>query len=281
MNQKKTKMSGVTCQDETSSIVNKQLTHAWPFQSKCNASFYSPVWKTQFQPEALIIIRRTHSLFSDVKHFLYFIHCCSRYHLLLCIAQLNTLKILTFTVHAGLFVSRIQGTLTWITGSLICVCDLFACVYTQGASIYYLVCTAFVENLHRIWLWRNRRALVTHPCGHHARLCTTNSSTSSTCQSWKLYTIYHCSVTAHTTWFSTLLYDYTPVKCLEWSFSESVAEPPVNIQWPLWCVRKVPTCSSVLPDPLSHCCWHCGYNCPQNTGQPVQGKGEYCTVSNC
>jgi len=180
-----------------------------------------------------------------------------------------------------LSVSRIQGTLTWITGSLICVCDLFACVYTQGASIYSLICMAFVENLHRIWLWRNRRALVTHPCGHHARLCTTNSSTSSTCQSWKLYTIYHCSVTAHTTWFSTLLYDYTPVKCLEWSFSESVAEPPVNIQWPLWCERKVPTCSSVLPDPLSHCCWHCGYNCPQNTGQPVQGKGEYCTVSNC
>ena len=36
-------------------------------------------------------------------------------------------------------ISIIHRTLTWTTGSLTCVCDLFACVYTRGTSIYSLI----------------------------------------------------------------------------------------------------------------------------------------------
>ena len=46
-------------------------------------------------------------------------------------SSFNSLK--TFLVHAGLFgVSMIQQTLTWITGSSACMCDLFALVGVRG-----------------------------------------------------------------------------------------------------------------------------------------------------
>ena len=55
-------------------------------------------------------------------------------------------------VHVRCFsVSIIHWTLTWNTGSLMCVCDLFACVYTQGlvqcliwmTFMGYSICTEF------------------------------------------------------------------------------------------------------------------------------------------
>ena len=33
----------------------------------------------------------------------------------------------------------LHRTLTWTTGSLTCVCDLFACVYNRGTSVYSLI----------------------------------------------------------------------------------------------------------------------------------------------
>ena len=43
-------------------------------------------------------------------------------------------------------VSIIHRTLTWTTGSLTCVCDLFACVDTRGTSVYSLIRRTFVES---------------------------------------------------------------------------------------------------------------------------------------
>ena len=36
-------------------------------------------------------------------------------------------------------------TLTWAVGSLMCMCDLFACTYTQETSVYSVVWRTFVE----------------------------------------------------------------------------------------------------------------------------------------
>ena len=36
-------------------------------------------------------------------------------------------------------VSRIQRTLTWTTGFLKCLCDLFACVYSRWTSVYSFI----------------------------------------------------------------------------------------------------------------------------------------------
>ena len=41
-------------------------------------------------------------------------------------------------------VSTIHCPLTWTTGSLTCVCDLFACVYTRGTSVYSFIRRTFV-----------------------------------------------------------------------------------------------------------------------------------------
>ena len=48
------------------------------------------------------------------------------------------------------FVSREHRILTWTTGSLTCVCDLFACVYRQGTSDYSLIRRTFVESAQNL-----------------------------------------------------------------------------------------------------------------------------------
>ena len=45
-----------------------------------------------------------------------------------------------FFVQAGLFCVFMRNqTLAWTTGSLMCVCDILAYVYTQGMSVYSLI----------------------------------------------------------------------------------------------------------------------------------------------
>ena len=47
---------------------------------------------------------------------------------------------MTLLVHAGYFgVSIIHRTRTWTTGSLTCVCDLFACIYTSHGGPRFIV----------------------------------------------------------------------------------------------------------------------------------------------
>ena len=78
-------------------------------------------------------------------------------------------------------VSIVHQTLTWSTGSLTCVCDLFACVYTWGTSVYNnsLIRRTFVESVQNFdsrEIWGRAQSLahkltLTHPFGDHARSC--------------------------------------------------------------------------------------------------------------
>ena len=84
----------------------------------------------------------------------------------------NSKKILTRLVHAGFFVvSIVHRTLTWTTGSLTCVCDLFACVCTLGTSVSGLIRRTYVVCIEcdsREILGRAQN-LVTHLFGDHAQ----------------------------------------------------------------------------------------------------------------
>ena len=67
------------------------------------------------------------------------LHCCSKPH-----------AHLVFWCTLGyLTVTMIHPTLKWTTGSLTCVCDLFACVYTQGTSVYSLLQRTWVASVPR------------------------------------------------------------------------------------------------------------------------------------
>ena len=87
-----------------------------------------------------------------MKHFLYFIHCCSRYHLLLCSAHLNTLKILTFTVHAGLFKcfqNPGNSDMDYRIFNL-CMCSFCMRIHTGGLNLLshmHSFCREFAQNL--------------------------------------------------------------------------------------------------------------------------------------
>ena len=64
----------------------------------------------------------------------------SSFFLFRLVPNLNIMKTLTLLGHAWYFVVYIiHQTLTWATGSLTCVCDPFACVYTRGTSVYSLI----------------------------------------------------------------------------------------------------------------------------------------------
>ena len=66
--------------------------------------------------------------------------------------QLRQSRATQTTVHSGCFsVCLIHRTLTWTTGFLTCVCDIFTCVYTRGGegggvgtSVYSLIRKTFV-----------------------------------------------------------------------------------------------------------------------------------------
>ena len=61
------------------------------------------------------------------------------------------IKTLTLLVHAVLFsCSIIHQTLTWTASSFMCVCDLFACVYTWGTSVYSLIRRTSVESTQNL-----------------------------------------------------------------------------------------------------------------------------------
>ena len=75
-------------------------------------------------------------------------------------------------------VSTISQTLTWITGSLTCVCDLFACMHTGGPRVSEWLW----KSLHEISHWRNPRpdrrkayhiTVTRYAFGDHARSCLT------------------------------------------------------------------------------------------------------------
>ena len=76
-------------------------------------------------------------------------------------------------------VSILHQTLTWATRSLTCTCDLFACAYTQGTSVYSLIWRTFVESAQNLTpqkisgctqsLARNCH----HPFGDHTPSCLT------------------------------------------------------------------------------------------------------------
>ena len=51
-----------------------------------------------------------------------------------------------------LCVFMIQQTLTWTTGSLKCVCNLFACLRMQGTLVYILICRTFLESVQNLSL---------------------------------------------------------------------------------------------------------------------------------
>ena len=64
----------------------------------------------------------------------------SSFFLFRLVPNLNIMKTLTLLGHAWYFVVYIiHQTLTWAPGSLTCVCDPFACVYTRGTSVYSLI----------------------------------------------------------------------------------------------------------------------------------------------
>ena len=55
-------------------------------------------------------------------------------------SHFNTMKTWHFWYMLGYFaVPIIPLTLTWTTGSITCLCDIFACVYTRGTSVYSLI----------------------------------------------------------------------------------------------------------------------------------------------
>ena len=71
--------------------------------------------------------------------------------------------------------SIVHWTLTWTAGPLMCVRDLFACIYTQGTLVYSRIWRTFVESAQNLTLgksqggWKAWHIRVTHPCDDHAR----------------------------------------------------------------------------------------------------------------
>ena len=74
-------------------------------------------------------------------------------------------------------VSIIHRTPTWTARSLTCICDLFACIYTHGTSVYSLVQTCSVcaefDSRESQGGRKAEHVTVTRPLGDHARSCWT------------------------------------------------------------------------------------------------------------
>ena len=67
------------------------------------------------------------------------------------VSQLQHYEDWHFQCMQGYFsVSKTHETLTWTPGSLMCVCDLFACISTWGTSVYSLI---LCFNLFNLLCW--------------------------------------------------------------------------------------------------------------------------------
>ena len=65
--------------------------------------------------------------------------------------------LLSFLVHLGcLVVSIVRPTLTWPSGSLTCICNLFACLCTMGTVVYCLIRSTFVESALNLTLEKSQ-----------------------------------------------------------------------------------------------------------------------------
>ena len=86
----------------------------------------------------------------------------------------------TFECMLGYFdVFITHQTLTWTTGSLMCTCDLFACVYTWETLVYNLIWKTLVEFAQNLTPHKSQgkqkaqHVMITHPFGDHAQSCLT------------------------------------------------------------------------------------------------------------
>ena len=65
--------------------------------------------------------------------------------------------LLSFLVHLGGFVvSIVRPSLTWPTGSLTCMWNLFACLCTMGTGVYCLIRRTFAESAVNLTLEKSQ-----------------------------------------------------------------------------------------------------------------------------
>ena len=136
-------------------------------------------------------------------------------------------------------VSIIRRTRTWTTGSLTCVCGLFACVYTRGTSVFSFIRGIFLQCLKNILTpgksrseRKDEHVTVTHPCGITVLFGVWKKSVQSVLKTYAVCTVLFSSSYPSHFYFLTLRYfatkrvtpmctatrQITNKSCIPWTF---------------------------------------------------------------